>query len=396
MQAALKGAQEIGFTVLSMSISLIAVFIPILMMSGIVGRLFREFAMVLSVGDRGLDGGFADGHSDDVRVAAAAEARPRCALQLDRKVLSVDHFHVCIGARRGAESFRAHLVVILYDGHQRLSLCQDSQRILPAAGHRPPAGQRVGQQHISYQALVEKAKWFEEQVRTDPDVETVDMVAGTSGGGFGGNQANIQVQLKPVGVRKSDDGRGDRAVCAARPPACPARPCSSRTRRMSASAGGRATPSISTRCRRRTSTRSNGGRKFSNRLSTLPEIADVSSDQQNSGLVVERRHRPRYRVAPRPDRAGGGLGALRCLRPAPGLGDVQVDQPVPRGSGAAAAMVGESGLSEDDLRADAQGHRRSFVDVYALYAGQHADLAAPPGTVPGQHDFVQSAGGRRR
>ena len=49
MQAALKGAQEIGFTVLSMSISLVAVFIPILMMGGIVGRLFREFAVVLSV-----------------------------------------------------------------------------------------------------------------------------------------------------------------------------------------------------------------------------------------------------------------------------------------------------------------------------------------------------------
>ena len=49
MQAALKGAEEIGFTVLSMSMSLIAVFIPILMMSGVVGRLFREFAVVLSV-----------------------------------------------------------------------------------------------------------------------------------------------------------------------------------------------------------------------------------------------------------------------------------------------------------------------------------------------------------
>ena len=50
---------------------------------------------------------------------------------------------------------------------------------------------------------MEKAKWFEEQIRDDPDVETVTMVAGTSGGGFGGNQAQINVQLKPVGVRKS-------------------------------------------------------------------------------------------------------------------------------------------------------------------------------------------------
>src|SRR5258705_6257323 len=49
MQAALKGSREIGFSVLSMSVSLIAVFIPILLMGGIVGRLFREFAITLSV-----------------------------------------------------------------------------------------------------------------------------------------------------------------------------------------------------------------------------------------------------------------------------------------------------------------------------------------------------------
>jgi multidrug efflux pump len=69
-------------------------------------------------------------------------------------------------------------------------------------------GAIVGEQHISYQSLVEKAKWFEEQVRTDPDVETVTMVAGTSGGGFGGNSgADINVQLKPVGRRKSTPTR---------------------------------------------------------------------------------------------------------------------------------------------------------------------------------------------
>ena len=49
MQAAIKGAKEIGFTVMSISISLIAVFIPLLLMGGIVGRLFREFAVTLSV-----------------------------------------------------------------------------------------------------------------------------------------------------------------------------------------------------------------------------------------------------------------------------------------------------------------------------------------------------------
>jgi multidrug efflux pump len=49
LDAALRGAREIGFTVISMSVSLVAVFIPILLMGGIVGRLFREFAVVLSV-----------------------------------------------------------------------------------------------------------------------------------------------------------------------------------------------------------------------------------------------------------------------------------------------------------------------------------------------------------
>src|SRR5208282_883029 len=49
LQAATKGAAEIGSTVVSMSLSLVAVFIPILMMGGIIGRLFREFAVVLSV-----------------------------------------------------------------------------------------------------------------------------------------------------------------------------------------------------------------------------------------------------------------------------------------------------------------------------------------------------------
>src|SRR5262249_31025090 len=49
MTAAIEGAREVGFTVLSISVSLIAVFLPILLMGGIVGRIFREFAMTLSI-----------------------------------------------------------------------------------------------------------------------------------------------------------------------------------------------------------------------------------------------------------------------------------------------------------------------------------------------------------
>ena len=70
MEAALKGAEEIGFTVLSISISLMAVFIPILLMGGIVGRLFREFAVTLVGGHPSFAGHFADHHADDVLAAS--------------------------------------------------------------------------------------------------------------------------------------------------------------------------------------------------------------------------------------------------------------------------------------------------------------------------------------
>src|SRR6202044_3428572 len=49
LDAALKGSKEIGFTIISISISLIAVFIPVLMMGGLIGRLFREFAVTVSI-----------------------------------------------------------------------------------------------------------------------------------------------------------------------------------------------------------------------------------------------------------------------------------------------------------------------------------------------------------
>ena len=66
-------------------------------------------------------------------------------------------------------------------------------------------GNVVGQQHISYQALVEKAKWFEEQIRKDPDVETVTMVAGT------------QRRRIPAGTRRRSTFSSSRWGFASRP-----------------------------------------------------------------------------------------------------------------------------------------------------------------------------------
>jgi multidrug efflux pump len=286
MAAALKGAEEIGFTVLSMSISLIAVFIPILMMSGVVGRLFREFAVVLSV-------------AIAISMVVSLTVVPMmCAWllkedqghgyiynqteRLYRWVISTYASALNVVLDHPATILVTLLLtlvinVYLYDKIPKgFFPQQDTGRLQGAV---------QGQQHISYQALVDKAKWFEEKVRNDPDVETVTMVAGSSGGGFGGaNSAMINVQLKPVGVRKATS---DQVIA--------------RLRRQTSGVPGASLFLQNSQDVRIGGRQSNAqyqytlqgpsfdslaiwGPKLLDRLSAIPEIADVSSDQQNSGL----------------------------------------------------------------------------------------------------------------
>jgi multidrug efflux pump len=285
MQAALKGAAEIGFTVLSMSISLIAVFIPILMMSGIVGRLFREFAMVLSV-------------AIAVSMVISLTVIPMMSAWLLKQhgqhgllyrksekifdwVLSTYAAALDVVLRYPAPVL---LTVLLTLGVNVYLYMRVPKGFFPQQDTGRLQGNIVGEQHISYQALVDKAKWFEEKVRNDPDVETVTMVAGTSGGGSGGNQASINVQLKPVGVRKSTS---DQVV--------------SRLRRQTSGVPGAQMFLQNSQDVRIGGRQGNAqyqytlqgpdfdslaqwGPKVLERLSALPEIADVSSDQQTSGL----------------------------------------------------------------------------------------------------------------
>ena len=103
VQAAIRGAGEVGFTVVSISLSLIAVFAPLLFFGGIVGRLFTEFALTLDGGGHDLDGRLADDDADDVRPDPAARVlrssmdasigRPsgsstRCSRSIDRRCAS--------------------------------------------------------------------------------------------------------------------------------------------------------------------------------------------------------------------------------------------------------------------------------------------------------------------
>ena len=286
MQAALKGAEEIGFTVLSMSVSLIAVFIPILMMSGVVGRLFREFAVILAVAIAismvvsltvvpMMCAWLLKEHGEHGYVYNQSERLYKWVISSYGSALNVvlDHpapvlFTVLL---------TVGISVYLYDKIPKgFFPQQDTGRLQGAV---------MGEQHISYQALVTKAKWFEEKVRMDPDVETVTMVAGSSGGGYGGaNSAQINVQLKPVGVRKSTS---DQVVA--------------RLRRQTSGVPG-ATMFLQNSQDVRVGGRQGNaqyqytlqgpdfdslavwGPKLLDRFSALPEIADVSSDQQSSGL----------------------------------------------------------------------------------------------------------------
>ena len=82
MQAAIDGAAEVGFTILSMTLSLAAVFIPLLFMGGIIGRLFHEFAVTIGVGDSRVGLRVADAHADAVQplpqVARTARRTAGC------------------------------------------------------------------------------------------------------------------------------------------------------------------------------------------------------------------------------------------------------------------------------------------------------------------------------
>ena len=283
MEAALKGAEEIGFTVLSMSVSLIAVFIPILMMSGVMGRLFREFAVILSV-------------SIVISMIVSLTVTPMmCAwlLKGERKhgyvyTQSEKFFRWMIASYGTALDFvLSHpapilLVVFLTMGVNVYLYTKVPKGFFPQQDTGRLGGAIVGEQHISYQALLQKAMWFEEQVRHDPDVQTVTMVAGTSGGGFGGNSANMNIQLKPDRKSTSDQVIARLRRQTSGVPGATMFLQNSQDVRVGGRQGNAQyqytlqAPDFQTLAE--------WGPKVLERLSTLPEIADVSSDQQNSGL----------------------------------------------------------------------------------------------------------------
>ncbi|MDP9173612.1 MAG: efflux RND transporter permease subunit [Planctomycetota bacterium] len=205
LEAALVGAKEIGFTVMSISISLVAVFIPIMLMGGYIGRLFGEFAITLAV-------------AIGVSMIVSLTTTPMmCALLLRPKseqkhgglyaategffqwilheyeitlAAVLRHPLIMILVTLGTIAFTAYLYVIVPKG---LFPQQDTGRL---------QGTIQADQDTSFQAISKLLARYETIVSKDPTVENVVGFSGGGRGGGGGNTAHMFVTLKPLAERK--------------------------------------------------------------------------------------------------------------------------------------------------------------------------------------------------
>jgi hydrophobe/amphiphile efflux-1 (HAE1) family protein len=199
--AAMQGAREIGFTVISMSTSLVAVFIPILLMGGIVGRLFREFAVTLSV-------------AVGISLAVSLTTTPMmCALFLRRDPGRHGRLHNLAESAfdRLLHGYDFCLRWVLR--HQFVMLCVTILTMFVSAalyiytpkGFFPQqdVGRLVGfiqaDQDTSFSSMRQKVKSVADVVQQDP---AVDVVTAFTGGGGGNNSGRFFAQLKPLDQRK--------------------------------------------------------------------------------------------------------------------------------------------------------------------------------------------------
>ena len=202
--ATMKGASEIGFTVLSMSASLVAVFIPILMMGGLVGRLFREFAVTLSV-------------AIGVSLFVSLTTTPMmCArfLRHDHKKKHGFFYRLSEGGfNRMLKGYDHALRWVLRHEFLVLSLtivtaCLSvymfkavNKGFFPQQDTGRLNGYIQGDQDTSFAEMSKKMRAFAKIVMADPGVDTVSSF---TGGGNGTSTARMFVQLKPHDQRKLD------------------------------------------------------------------------------------------------------------------------------------------------------------------------------------------------
>jgi multidrug efflux pump len=206
LEAALKGAKQIGFTVISLSISLIAVFIPLLFMTGIVGRLFREFAITLSV-------------AVAVSAVVSLTLTPMMCARLLKPENEDEH-----GRFYEATEKMFQGMLDWYDRglkwvlkHQPLTLAVAiitliatiflyiiiPKGLLPEQDTGMITGVTDAAQSISFAAMAERQRAIAEIVRKDPDIAGVASFVGAGTVNSTVNTGRIYINLKPRDQRRS-------------------------------------------------------------------------------------------------------------------------------------------------------------------------------------------------
>ncbi|CAI1017056.1 multidrug efflux RND transporter permease subunit MdtC [Serratia entomophila] len=285
VNAALVGVREVGFTVLSMSVSLVAVFIPLLLMEGLPGRLFREFAVTLSV-------------SIGLSLIISLTLTPMMCAYLLR--------HQPPRSQRRARGFGKMLMALQQGygrslnwvlGHSRWVLAvflatialnvwlyvsipktffpeQDTGRLM---------GFIQADQSISFQAMRVKLEDFMKIVREDPDVENVTGFTG----GSRTNSGSMFISLKPLSVR-SDDAQKVIARLRARLAKEPGASLFLMAVQDIRVGGRQANASYQyTLLADDLSALREWEPKIRAALAALPELADVNSDQQDKGSEMD-------------------------------------------------------------------------------------------------------------
>jgi multidrug efflux pump len=201
VQAAFKGASEIGFTVVSMSTSLVAVFIPLLMMGGIVGRLFREFAVTLSI-------------AIGVSLVVSLTTTPTMCAKFLRppKTEKRNLFyraservfdHLLTAYRHALKWVLANqpvtlIVTILVACLSVFLYIKVPKGFFPQQDTGRIMGGVMAAQDISFQSMSDKMKRYVDIVMKDP---AVDSVVGFAGGNTAQNQGRFFMMLKPLEQR---------------------------------------------------------------------------------------------------------------------------------------------------------------------------------------------------
>ncbi len=286
MQASIQGAKEIGFTVLSISVSLVAVFIPILFMSGIVGRLFREFAVVLSA-------------AIAISLVVSLTTTPMmCAYLLKHRPKSEQSWLFA------ASEWLFDLVLRTYEASLRFVLRFQFVTLLitlatvgltvylyiiipkgffPQQDTGRMTGSLMADQDTSYAAMVKLLDEFAAVLSADPAIETVEA---SIGGGFGGasNSARLNIAMKPLSERKLNPEQVIARIRGktSRIPGATLILQSVQDLRI----GGRMSGSQYQYSLRGDSLEelNSWGPKLLAEMRKIPGLVDVSSDQQNKGL----------------------------------------------------------------------------------------------------------------